>query len=246
MTSDIAERIDRIVSIFKAAREVAEEEGQSEALKHHLTASDSYYRSVAYEGAAMGLALRDISQWEAFLKNDAAAHAVQVHIGLGWALAEQALPCEEDARWQDADAVLDGYGYYHGLFRRRLSIRTQGIPDGINAAQLPGFDRGLGRSLWYISKGDMELLLRMIAAFTIDRQPHLWRGVGIAVAYVGGCNEALLRDVWDKAKNHRPYVEEGAIRAARSRIAAATPLDDVDHVLRIWTGKTAKEAVQGN
>lgn len=234
MESLIAQRIEQIVTVFKTAREMAEGNGLSDTLRKHLVTADEYYRSVAFEGAAMGLAVRDISLWEEFLKNDGAPHAVQVHIGLGWALAEQQRAVPENPTWPDPDSVLDGYGYYHGLFRRRLSIRTQGIPDGLDDAQLPAFDRGLGRSLWYISKGDVELLQRMVTAFSEERQPNLWRGIGIAVTFVGGCDELLLRQVHAAAGVFHHQLGEGAVRAAKSRSMAGTPLEDAELVCRAW------------
>jgi len=228
-------RIDTIVNTFKAAREVAEREGRSTMLSEHLASSNTYFRSVAFEGAAMGLALRDVSIWKEFLAHEGESHAVQVHIGLGWALAEQQQSVPVDAEWLDRDSVLDGYGYYHGLFRRRLSIRTQGIPEGLNDAQLPAFDRGMGRSIWYITKGDVEVLKRITDAFAENRQPNLWRGIGIAVAFVGACNDLLLGQVASASSTYGPQLLEGAQRALRSRTQAGTPTADAEYTARLWT-----------
>lgn len=234
MDDSIEQRVERIVSTFKAAREVAERVGRSAVLSEHLENSDAYYRSVAFEGAAMGLAIRDNSLWEEFLRNEGAPHAVQVHIGLGWALAEQQLIVPENPTWPDPDSVLDGYGYYHGLFRRRLSIRTQGIPDGIPDGQLPAFDRGLGRSLWYICKGDVELLQGMVSAFPEGRRPHLWLGIGIAVAFVGGCDDEVLRAVLASSGANRERLAEGCARALKSRQEAGTSTYDAERVCQAW------------
>lgn len=234
MDSSIAARVDRIVETFKAAREVAEREGRSAVLADHLASRDAYYSSVAFEGAAMGLALRDVSEWDAFLNNEAAKHAVQVHIGLGWALAEMQHPMRLHADWNDPDSVLDGYGYYHGLFRRRLTIRTQGIPSTLETDQLPGFDRGVGRSLWYISKGDLDQVLLMVSAFAPGRQPQLWLGVGIAAAFVGGCSEVQAKALSEAAGMHRASLRQGAERAYQSRVLAQTPLDEVLRLLEWW------------
>ncbi len=234
MEGSIAQRVEQIVATFKAAREVAEREGRSAMLSEHLANADTYYRSVAFEGAAMGLALRDISQWEDFLTHEGVTHAVQVHIGLGWALAEQQRPLSENPTWPDPDSVADGYGYYHGLFRRRLTIRTQGIPEGLTDAQLPAFDRGLGRSLWYICKGDVEQLRTMVTAFPERRHPALWLGVGIAVAYVGGCSDAQLEEVAQASSIHRPQLMKGAQRALASRTFAGTPTHDAVRTVSVW------------
>jgi len=234
MEDTIAHRVEQIVATFKAAREVAEREGRSTMLSEHLAIANVYYRSVAFEGAAMGLALRDISQWQDFLSNEGVKHSVQVHIGLGWALAEQQRPVPEKQAWPDPDSVADGYGYYHGLFRRRLTIRTQGIPDTMDMTLLSGFDRGVGRSMWYICKGDVEQLRTMATAFPESRHSALWLGVGIAVAFLGGCSDALLEEVALASSIHRPQLLEGAHRALASRAFAETPTQDAERAVSVW------------
>jgi enediyne biosynthesis protein E3 len=236
MEGSIAERIDRIVETFKAACLVAEANGYSEALLAHLESADAYYRSVAFEGAAMGLAkCSPLSFWNHFMRSKGLPHAVQVHVGLGWYFAERQEPVPTEVRWLDRDSILDGYGYYMGLFRRRLSIRTHSLPDWLTDAELPAFDRGVGRSLWYISKGDVEQLAAMVYSFPDARQPHLWRGVGIAVAYVGGCSETLLGEIASAASVYRPLLLEGAERALRSRTQAGTPTNDAQRTVQAWS-----------
>jgi enediyne biosynthesis protein E3 len=234
MGSPIAERVECIVEAFKIARGVAETHGRSDVLLAHLSSTDIYYRSVAFEGAAMGLALKGLSLWREFLLNDAAAHAVQVHIGLGWALAEMQHQVGEGLVWDDPDSVLDGYGYYHGLFRRRLTIRSLGLPPGLIDAHLPAFDRGVGRSLWYISKGDVEQLKLMVQSFPSARQPYLWKGVGIAVAFVGGCTQDQLLSLRIASGSHSHSLLDGAERAFNSRRQAGTPTDVAASVLDHW------------
>ena len=247
----IAQRMERVMQTFQAARTLAEAHGLSAELSDFLVNSDSYFRSVAYEGTAMGLVLRDSTnnnaafpQWSALLVNEGAMHAVQVHIGLGWALAEKNGPLQLPASCTDADAVLDGYGYYFGLLRRRPTVRQQLIPSEITSEHLPAFDRGLGRSLWYISKGDMELVMQMMAVFDATRQPNLWRGLSIAVTYVGGCLPAQLDALWQSAGNHQSQLADGAKRVAKSRIKAHTSLVEVEKVCQQWLGIAALEAAK--
>ncbi len=243
--------MERVMQTFQAARTLAEAHGLSAELSDFLVHSDAYFRSVAYEGAAMGLALRDsanndatFSEWSAFAANEGALHTVQVHIGLGWALAEKDAPLKLPAGCTDTDAVLDGYGYYFGLLRRRPTVRQQTIPETISPVLLPAFDRGLGRSLWYISKGDLELLLQMMAAFDPARQPNLWRGVGIASTYVGGCSHEQLAALWTAANHHQTQLADGAKRVAKSRIKAHTSLVEVEKVCQQWLGIAALEAAK--
>ncbi len=247
----IAQLMNRVMQTFQSARTLAEAHGLSAEVSDFLVHSDAYFCSVAFEGAAMGLALRDSTnndaafpQWSAFLAKEGAMHTVQVHIGLGWALAEKNVPLQLPASCTDADAVLDGYGYYFGLLRRRPTVRQQTIPETISSEFLPAFDRGLGRSLWYISKGDLEMVLQMMAVFDAMRQPNLWRGLSIAVTYVGGCLPTQLDALWQSAGNHQSQLADGAKRVAKSRIKAHTSLVEVEKVCQQWLGIAALEAAK--
>ncbi len=242
-TDIIAERVNRVVTTFQAARTMSESTGVSAELKGLLNNSDEYFRSVAYEGAAMGLAIRDLSNgvsrsgfpiWSSFLECHAAEHAVQVHIGLGWALAEKMELVSLAHGLSDQDSVIDGYGYYHALFFRRSTIRTQSIPTQIGLDLLPYFDRGVGRSLWYISKGDLDILQKMVSAFADERKPHLWLGIGIAAAYVGGCTDAQMTDLYQTAGPFQLELLKGGNRTLTSRMKAGTALEDAERACSFW------------
>ncbi len=49
------------------------------------------------------------------------------------------------------------------------------VPQDVTDEDLHGFDQGLGRRLWYISKGEVSVLTKLIHPFHSLRQYDLWR-----------------------------------------------------------------------
>lgn len=195
--SSIAERIDLIVSTFQKGRELEASASSIDELISDLNKIEPRYRSVGFEGASMGIAISKKFDWAEFHEK-ADQHSTQIHIGLGWAIGEQDWNVAESLESIDPEMhakVLDGVGYWFGLFRRRLTIRTQGIPEQITAEFQSGFDNGVGRSIWYISKGDPEMALKIINSFPEERIADLWFGIGVASTYVGGCSEDLTSEL---------------------------------------------------
>jgi hypothetical protein len=248
---EISLRVEKIKSIFQASKEFASIEPDLSVIVKQLDATDNEFCSIAYEGASMGIALRDLEQcdtlsdWRLF--NDRAeAHAAQTHAGLGWALAQtnKAVPhllktFPPLLRFR----ILDGYGYYEGIFRQRTSIQSQKTPVAFEDWMLPAYDQGIGRSLWYSSKGNIYKVQEMISAFALDRQSSLWVGVGVASAYVGGCDKDLLKLLYMVAGQYHEQLAVGAILAARSRVLANSRLSDVELACKTLCNLSAKEAL---
>lgn len=215
---EISERIDLIVSTFQKGREFEATSGSIEELISKLNGIEPRYRSVGFEGASMGIAISKRFDWNDYL-NSASQHSTQIHIGLGWAIGEQDWkisdslePISEEMRVK----VLDGIGYWFGLFRRRLTIRTQGIPEQITPEYKAGFDQGVGRAIWYISKGDPEMANKIINSFPEDRRANLWFGIGVASTYVGGCSEELTDALNQHSGNRSDSFKKGVDSAMKS------------------------------
>src|ERR1043166_3958400 len=85
--------------------------------------------------------------------------------------------------------VFDGHGYYDGLFRTRSTVKGKKLPAGLTEMTKVWYDQGLGRSICFFSKGDVGRAKQMISDFESARQPALWKGVGHAASYIGGCGE---------------------------------------------------------
>lgn len=207
------------MATFQKGRAISERELGLSELIAELNHIPPRYRSVAFEGASMGVAIQNsMETWKMYAAKTE-KHATQVHIGLGWAIAEQQSDLASslsqiDSAWQQK--VLDGYGYWHGLFRRRLTIRTQQIPAEITPEYQTGFDQGVGRSIWYLSKGNVSKLSTIINHFSGNRKPNLWQGVGVASTYVGGCSSELIAELKSAAGEFKTNFENGVGSAEES------------------------------
>lgn len=199
------------------------------------------YASVIYEGASAGIALESfkqtnsIAEWIPFYECFRASHSSQILVGLGWAFFEGRHSISmtiDQLQPQQSWRVLDGYGFCHGLFKRNTSIRKQLIPTELDTSMIAGYTQGLGRSLWYISRGNVEHLVRMIHLFPHTYHSDLWRGVGIAVTYVGGVNKQILSDLRREVKSNFPSLKCGITLALHSREKAHSSSEDA-----IYTGK---------
>ena len=239
----IAVRMEKIRAIFQYAMSVAINEEAIDVVEQALTATDNEFRSVAYEAAAMSIALRDIStndkfhHWQSFMRLQGRKHLTQVHIGLGWAMAQQqfpVLPFIETLEPLMQCRVIDGYGYYEGVFRKRKALEEMKVPQEIPSKFLAAYDQGLGRSIWYYCKADSEKLAELVTAFPYSRQKDLWRGIGTACVYVGGFDESLLRQLDAKASVHRIQLSIAASLVARTRTEADSHSSYTDMACRAW------------
>jgi hypothetical protein len=221
----ISENIETIVSTFQKGRSLSQQELGLEELISKLNQFELRYRSVAFEGASMGVALQSpIETWKVYAKATE-KHDTQVHIGLGWAIAEKELDINSTLREIEPrmhTKVLEGHGYWHGLFRRRLTIRTQQVPENIIREFQRGFDQGVGRSIWYLANGEVAKVVNIINHFSEDRKANLWQGIGVASTYVGGCSDELIAELKSASgefnKNFEKGIEaaEGSMRLANS------------------------------
>jgi enediyne biosynthesis protein E3 len=219
----IEENIETIVATFQKGRELAESGISIDALINELNKFEIRYRSVAFEGASMGVALTsDFETWKAYAKASE-KHATQVHIGLGWAIAEKQLDLTSTLSLAEAEMrvkALDGFGYWNGLFQRRATIRTQQIPENITPEFQVGFDQGVGRGIWYITKGEVDKVLNIINHFAEERRANLWQGIGVALTYVGGCSDELMAELKTASGEFKMNLEKG-IEAAEGSMRKA-------------------------
>src|SRR4030095_16134756 len=139
--------------------------------------------------------------------------------------------------------VYDGIGYYHGLFKGRSVIKKKMIPGEVE--DIKGFDQGLVRRLWYLAKGNVDQLLELLDDFDESRRGDLWRGAGIACAYVGGNKTAGLQHLSNIAGAHKRQLELGITLAAISRIASNSINEDIRTALRTVCGKAIEDLKTG-
>lgn len=246
----IVQKMESIQSIFREVQEKDFEDFSISEITDYLNSFDVEFRSIAYEASAMNLALRDVKrdgklvQWLQFLMAIGAQHAIQIHVGLGWALAQEQLnpatylnELQPMLRYR----VLDGYGYYEGIFRRRKSIINQQAIEIEDTTALSAYYQGLGRSVWYISKGDIDVAKSMIDTFPPNHQNDLWRGLGIAITYVGGCSEDYLQVIFEKGSTFQIDLATGAAMTLISREKANSITTDAILTCKVFCNKNADQ-----
>ena len=244
----IIERIDLVQAIFRdvSGRPL---EGSYDELVLRLNESNAEFTSLAYEAAsykiAVGCVDNDLSRWSNFLGNYAQKHSVQVHIGLGWAVARLGIPISELASFVDKDNiryVADGCGFFYGTFKKELAI--------VNKEQHPNidkygsfFDEGLGRSLWYSTEGNLSEISNIIDSFNDYRQPDVWRGIGIAFTYAGGFDEDTIESLKHHSKQHIDQIKIGVSSVAKTRLTANTVNEYTKLVYRELCDSTVEKLV---
>lgn len=249
----IAARIARIRHLFQETRTFAEAQKELRPVLDYLAAADTEFSAVACEAAAMTLALQDLAgnnglkRWHSLQENTEKYNDTSVHVGLGWALAQEAIPplaffplLTPLMRYR----MLDGYGYYEGTFRMRHSIRAQRIPEGLNGMQLDAYSQGTGRSIWYLYAGDAAAIASTIMKFAGERQAALWRGAGLAAAFVGGHNSGELHALAAAAGRYHVQLAAGAAMAAHTRNHLSAMTAGTELACRMLCRHSSAEAVR--
>lgn len=228
----VPSNIDVIRNIFLDAQQAVIRYSDFKLLLDYLENTPVEFRSVAFEAAAAALAVNDfennseLNQWKAF-KELTLNHEAQVHVGLGWGMAQVRLT---DFSFINTIVplmqarVFDGYGYYDGMVRQRQHVINKIIPDHIPLELLAAYNQGIGRSLWYLSEGSINKLSNLLNGFASPRLIGLWRGIGVASAYVGGCSAQTLSNLCTLADSYQPQLASGTFLAACARLIAKSPL----------------------
>lgn len=244
------QKTEEIKTVFLETQLFYAKHDSMPTLIEYLEHTEEEFSSIAYESASMAIALKDFEidtfphTWLSFANGPAAAHQAQVYVGLGWAIAKSNFPfltAVEKLNAQLYFRIADGCGYYDGSFKHRRTVTNQELPVYLPAAALPMYDQGIGRSIWYTEKTDIHKIRSKIETFATGRHGDLWRGVGIAVAYVGGCNDEDLKTLLKYAATNAVQLAYGAGLAARSRTMANTMTADTDRSSRLWFALTADD-----
>lgn len=223
-------------------------------LSAYLDSEPNEFRSVAYESAAMMIGLKDLSLrgggqlngWKEFFNTSKDQHAAHMEVGLGMAFGKVELnpiPYLKSLDMVRPFMVFDGIGYYYGLFKGRMTVFNREIPEFISLEQLPGFDQGLGRRLWYIAKGNAEKVAGLIQTFTDSRQRDLWRGVGIACGYVGGNEKDHLELITKYSGDYKKQLFTGVAMAGISRSLSESFTEDIELTCSLLYGKSIQNTI---
>lgn len=242
--------MERIKTLFQQSKEFATETNDLNKIVSNCKKADNEFRSVAFEAAAMALAEKDLSdnnpleRWRQFLTNHAFSHAAQVHVGLGWALSKNTIKSDKFMDLIEpfmVSRVIDGMGYYDGIFKKRLCFNNKKISDKIIPEHHEYYDQGIGRSIWYKCEGNIIECKELIESFSSTRQPNMWKGIGIASAYIGGCDEKMIQEIFVMADQYQSKLSFGAAMVAKGRSKSETINSDIDKFCLAWLNLTAQE-----
>ena len=247
------QRIEQIGLTFLDGYHAALEQGAPERLAPALERVEGELRGFAFEGAAMGLALLDaFTPWQAprtsrFLASAGEPHAYMVHVGMGWIWAR--LPLGIARGRQRLDPLLgwlafDGWGFHEGFFHWPNYLAGQPPPKKLKGYERRVFDQGLGRSLWFVNGGNIELITQTISHFSTDRQPDLWSGIGLAATYAGFASETGLGELREKAGGFQPQIAQGAAFAAKARQRAGNLTAYTSLATNVLCGLLAADAAR--
>jgi hypothetical protein len=238
--SIILQRMEKIRFVFQHAMQFSSS-NDDKAVDAYLKNVEPEFRAVAFEGAAMSFALKDLHDralmdWRGFMRRSEQSYVPHVHVGLGWAIAKLKLPSLvflDSMLPSMLFRVLDGHGYYDGIFRQVQTINSQSRPSSIEPIHYAAYDQGVGRSLWYSAGGEVVRVGEAVRKFSVDRQEALWRGVGIATAFVGGCDEEKLESLIENAGSELRHLSFGAAMAIKARVATDTVSADTILICRM-------------
>lgn len=254
------ELLETVGKIFLKGYACAAEARTVSAAEDDLETFPARFRGFAYEGAAMGYAMRDgmpfggTAHVTEFLAGRASAHDYMAYIGVGWAMAR--LPRFRWPKSSDIDPfmrwlVLDGYGFHQAYFRTEKYVHQQfqdpHFPwpsEGPSWYANRAIDQGIGRALWFVGGTDPQIVTTLIAKYAEDRRPDLYAGAGLAATYAGGVDENELRAFFDQSGEHRSQIAQGAAFAAEARARAGLPMPHTELATQVFCGLRAGQAAQ--
>jgi enediyne biosynthesis protein E3 len=248
---EIRGRLEHVGTIFLLGYHAALQENELHALSGRLEQVASEYRGFAFEGAAMGLALRDgivpgSTRLPEFMAGPAKLHIYMLHVGAGWAYAR--LPW---LRWRIEKVlrkfdpvlrwlVLDGYGFHQGYFHFKTPVSSAVNRLSPDARHV--FYQGFGRSLWFVHGCDFHQIAKTISGFPAIYQGDAWGGIGLACAYAGGATSPDMEDAISLAGCFTSALAQGAAFAAKARQLAGNETPHTEQASAVLAGKNAEQA----
>lgn len=244
------ERFEPVVRSLVDGYHAALENSALPALVPRLDAVAAELRGFAYEGAGMGLAALDAAApWRRrlreFVDGPGAAHRYPVYVGVGLTMARLRRRPERHLARLDpllGWVIVDGYGFHDGFFARGRSLERQAVPTHLSPYGRRLYDQGLGRAIWFSDGAVLDRVTSRIDGFAPDRQPDLWSGVGLASAYGGGANRAVLHDLRAVAGRFGPELARGAATAAWGREQAGNPAEHTELACEVFCGLSGRDA----
>lgn len=181
----------------------------------------------AYEGAGMYASLRDLAAvrrghaLSKLLVGSGYNYIHLTHVGAGWISGSLhlpkpvLLPATPLLRW----LAIDGAGFAEAYFGgdRALHRLVDRTPNKLWAARVAG----CGRALWFLQCADVVGVIDVINSVPRSARPHLWNGIGLAIAYAGCVEADGVGVLAERSGEFWGFLAQGAVFAANARVRAA-------------------------
>lgn len=238
--------IAQLQHVFTKAQQWTEQQDSLDHLVQELPQHFFDYTAIAFEGAAMQLAVKalraqqPLEDWKRIAEDPAHPYPLSSYLGLGMALAQLRLdpsPYITDTAVLLGGRIWAGYGYYNNFFRKRTEVDYLN-DEAITVKSL--YWQGVGRSCWHKSQGNLDTLQELLLPFKGKPLGALWRGIGIASTYLGIGSMKLWNNLGTLAGTHQMQLAVGAIMVSASiRLTTRNICHDL---LLLWCGCSLEEA----
>nr|WP_281287591.1 DUF1702 family protein [Amycolatopsis rhizosphaerae] len=207
-------------------------------------------RGFAYEGAGMFAGLADLltagrtRAVRRLLAGPGDGYVHLINVGAGWLFTPARvtvvprLPEQPLLRWLALDGSGFGEVYFGGLkaLRRRAAAR-QGPRWEARLA-------GCGRALWFAESADPDGVAEEIGRIAPAARPHVWAGVGLAVAYAGAADDDALDRLAEFSTRYREHFLQGVVFGAAARYRSGTVPAHTRRATGRFLGASAEDAAE--
>ncbi len=238
--------IAQMQHVFVKAQEWTEQQRFINQLTTDLPQQFFDYTAIAFEGAAMQLAInalrnqQPLTDWKTLAEDVKHPYPLSSYLGLGMALAQLRLdpsPYVAEAPALLGGRIWAGYGYYNNFFRKRTSVDYLDVqPKEVKSL----YWQGVGRSCWHQCKGDLTALEASLQP--LKHKKDLWRGIGIACTYLAIGSTKLWTTLQEMAGRYHTQLAVGAIMVSVS--IRSTSRNRSHELLLLWCGCDLEQAQQ--
>ena len=215
-----AQRLSEVRSCIAMAKS-AFIQGYQKAMKETTESLATFFLNEPYqkkgfmiEGAALALTLKgaykknDFEDLRALLHSKSTVELILCAIGIGWGAAR----LNKSIDWRPAflgqeyaNAVADGYGFWHGNSKSHTAFKKIKADDILVIN--PNYYTGIGRSLWFKYFGNISVIVEEIRKWPEVLHKYLWRGVGTACTFTGCASFIEKQNEIDIHKLQNPFKE---------------------------------------
>jgi enediyne biosynthesis protein E3 len=219
-------------------------------LQVYLANLDPDLRFFGLEGAGTGVFARETRDpgakgWmERFLEQTSPDHAIAFYTGCGMRLAMQGGDhTQVIQRFSSLDRwfVLNGLGFMRVLLDFGRYRQEREPLAGLNRSEQRIADRGVGRACWFRGYGDVAAVAEKAHAFSVDRRPDVWQGVGVASTFAGGVEPEALVRLLALAAPYQAELAVGAVMSAGTRFNLGAVTHHTQRAAEILAGTSPEQ-----